>query len=197
VFLIFVVIVGLRYRVGMDWANYEAIHSNMIRFSLGNVLSGSEPLSNTLFWISKRFSNGSLITNVAAAFILMFGVFSLARQTSDPWIAIVAATPYLVVVIGMSGIRQAMAMGVFLFALANWYRYSAAKRFIFIAIASLFHTSAIILACFAVFELRMKFAYKVAMGLVSGLVGGYFMMRSDTYGKILRFILKHTYQAVM
>jgi hypothetical protein len=51
----------------------------------------------------------------------------------------------------------------------------------------MFHTSALILACFAILELKLKLAYKVAMGLVVGFVGGYFIMRSDTYGRNLAF----------
>lgn len=187
VFLIFVIIVGFRYHVGMDWRNYEAIHFAMGTRSLESALFGQEPLSNGLFWISKHYFGGSMLTNLVAAAILLVGVFALASRTADPWIAVVAATPYLIVVIGMSGIRQGMAMGVFLFALSRWHESTTTRRMIYVFIASLFHASALILTIFVVHEMKMRTVYKISLGVAFGVVGAYFATQSDIYARNIAF----------
>jgi hypothetical protein len=171
----------------MDWANYEIIHQRMSTLGIEQVLFGAEPLSNMLFWLSQHYFGGSQFSNFVAALILLGGVFSLARRTEDPWLAVVAATPYLIIVVGMSGIRQAMAMGVFLFALARWDTNSLYAKFFVIFIATLFHVSAIVLFFFPLFEKNGRSIFKYATLVILGIISIIVVSRTDLYAKNLMF----------
>ena len=181
VFVLYLLAVGFRFKVGMDWNNYEAIHRTMGRLPLEAVTTSLEPLSNLLFWASSHETGGSLLTNFAAGLILIAGVFSFARRTADPWLAVVAATPYLVVAMGMSGIRQAMAMGVILLTLAYWERITTPRRMAGIVIASLFHASALTFTIFAVLDMKVRPQAKAALVVLVGLAGGYVVMNVGAY----------------
>lgn len=187
IFFAFVFLVGFRYRVGMDWSNYEAIHMRILLRTPGELIFESEPLSNLLFWISKQYSDGTFFTNIFAATILLLGVFSLARRTANPWISIVAATPYLIVVVGMSGIRQGMAAGVFFFALSRWYQLTTVGRLSLVFVASLFHASAIVLAVLVIAEINGSMLKKIVLGVPAAIGGSYLALRSDLYGGNLSF----------
>ena len=171
VFILFVFLIGFRFNVGMDWSNYESAHASISRQPLLDMLLHPEPASNLLFWVSANLGLGSLLSNVVAASILMVGVLSFARQTRNPWIAVVAATPYLIIAFGMSGIRQAMASGIVLFALANWDRPTLIGKSAWMIVASLFHTSALLGVLLVLWETHIRLTYKIALAvIVSGAV---------------------------
>jgi hypothetical protein len=106
------------------------------------------------------------LSNIVAAFLLLIGVFSFAMRTSSPWLAVVVASPYFILVTGMSGIRQIMAAGVALFLLSRWERYSLPRRGIYILIAALFHTSALINNLLLITKLTIPLRYKVMIGAI-------------------------------
>jgi hypothetical protein len=165
-FVIFVLFVGLRYEVGPDWQQYRYIHQSLAYFSFWDVIGQVEPLSYLLFWISQTSGNDVYLSNMVAAFILMAGVFSFARLTANPWLAVVSATPYLIIVMGMSGVRQTMAAGIILFLFSRWDRYSFLRRGLYILIAAMFHTSALINNIFLIIKLNISLKYKLLFGIV-------------------------------
>jgi hypothetical protein len=79
-------------------------------------------------------------------------------------VAIVSATPYFIIVMGMSGIRQVMAAGVMLFLLSRWKRLSQGIRGIYVLIAALFHTSALVNSILLVTQLHVRPYFKVVLG---------------------------------
>ena len=177
VFLLFVFLIGFRLNVGMDWNNYEYTHSVIKHESPGDILLSPEPFSSLLFWASANMNVGTLLSNVVAAAILMLGVLSFAMRTPNPWLAVVAATPYLIIAFGMSGIRQAMAAGIVLFTLSVWEQVGTSRKSAGMVAASLFHTSALMGVLFVLWDIRLRFAYKLGFAIiVSALV--YFVSRS-------------------
>jgi hypothetical protein len=185
VFLIFVILIGLRFNVGMDWNNYEYRHTWIVRESFTDLLRQPEPLSSLLFWSSARFGFGSTLSNIVAAALLMLGVLSFAARTRSPWLAVVAATPYLVIVFGMSGIRQAMAAGVVLLVLANWSRISASWKIAGMVVASLFHTSALLGVLLVIWEAKLRTGHKFVLAIflfgVFYLIGGLADLYKDSW----------------
>ena len=163
-FVIYVVFVGLRYKVGPDWVQYGFIHTSLAYYGFWDMFLRPEPLSYLLFWISEALGLHVYLSNFVAAVILMIGVLSFARRTASPWLALVAATPYFIVVVSMSGIRQSMAAGIVLFLLSRWERYSFIRRGIYILIAALFHTSALANNILLVAKLNITLRYKLVIG---------------------------------
>lgn len=167
---IYIVFIGLRYEVGPDWAQYIQIHYFSNQMDFWEVAVNSEPLSYMLFWISERSGLSVYLTNVVAAIVMIIGVQSFARNTCNPWLALLAASPYFIIVVGMSGIRQAMAAGVMLFLLSNWKNFSVIKRSAYIFGAALFHTSALVNSIFLITQLRLHLIYRFLFGIVIFLV---------------------------
>ena len=164
VFLLYVVFVGLRHEVAPDWVQYSYIHTEIGQDSPADIILRPEPLSYLLFWVSEKIGFHVYLTNVVAAIIMMIGVFSFAMRTSQPWLAVVAATPYFILVTGMSGIRQIMAAGIALFLLSRWEKYSLFTRGGFILFAAMFHTSALINNILLVTKLNIPMRYKIIIG---------------------------------
>jgi hypothetical protein len=131
---------GLRDRTGPDWTGYiniyEVVNSNL-------EVTRTEPLFAYLNVLSSTFGFYVYGVNFVCTLIFLLGIFAYANTTARPWLAIAVVMPYLCFVIGMSGIRQAAAIGVLYIALANWSRLSIVAKLLFIGIATGFHTSAI------------------------------------------------------
>ena len=180
-FIVYVVFVGLRFEVGPDWVQYGRIHNSLSYAYFWDVIGQTEPLSYLLFWVSETSGYHTLLTNLVAALITLGGVFCFARRTSNPWLALLAATPYFIIVMGMSGIRQAMAAGVVLFLLSRWERYSFIKRALFILVSAMFHTSALVNNIFLVARLDIAMRYKIMLGALVGLATFYIATSLSAY----------------
>jgi hypothetical protein len=172
--------IGLRNRTGPDWPGYIYIYEDI---SSGFVVR-TEPLFNYLNVLSSTLGYYIYGVNFVCALIFLIGIFVYANCTARPWLAIAAVTPYLCFVIGMSGIRQAAAIGVSYIALANWSRLPIIAKLLSIAIAMGFHTSAAILVVLVVFDdlerlwLKLIFsglfiAYILNSGLATDTMEGY------------------------
>ena len=165
-FFIYVLFVGLRFNVGPDWLQYSNIHASFAHYDFWELATKVEPLSHSLFWLSENAGMDMYLSNVVAALIMMIGVFSFARRTVNPWMAVLAATPYFIIVIGMSGVRQAMAAGLILFLFSRWERYSFMRRGLYIMAAAMFHTSALVNNIFLIIKLDIAMRYKLVLGVV-------------------------------
>jgi EpsG family len=166
-FVALLLFMGLRDRTGPDWYGYINIY-NVVNSDLEVVWT--EPLFAYLNVLSGTFGFYVYGVNFICTLIFLIGIFAYANCTARPWLAIAAVTPYLCFVIGMSGIRQAAAIGVCYIALANWSRLSTIVKLLFIAIAMGFHTSAIILVVLVILDDRKRLWLKL---IFSGLFVAY------------------------
>jgi hypothetical protein len=152
VFVLFLVAVGLRDEVGMDWSNYLTIYNSLTEWD-----SYSDVAREPGFFLINLFAYktglGFSFVNLAHAFVFLGGLFYFAaRRCPDPFLALAVATPYLVIVVGMSGIRQAAAIGVFMYLLTVWDRVGNPGRIFYLLLASAFHASAILLCSLILFD---------------------------------------------
>lgn len=172
-FVLLVAGLGLREKVGMDWNNYLAIHLRLSSYTLQEAMTQSEPGFYLLAWFSEQKDWGVYGTNLVAGVIFSFGLFAFARTTRNPWMALVAAVPYLVTVIAMSATRQSLALGFMLLAFARWKEAGTLQRIVLILAAAAFHLSAVFCLAFVVLGLKANLARKMfvlaAVGAVLGL----------------------------
>jgi|SRR5271165_2622300 len=147
-FVALLLFIGLRDRTGPDWTAYIFVYEDIN----SDMRTRTEPLFKYLNVLSSTLGFYIYGVNFVCALIFLIGIFVYANCTARPWLAIAAVTPYLCFVIGMSGIRQAAAIGVGYIALANWSRLSIIVKLLFIAIAMGFHTSAVILIVLVIFD---------------------------------------------
>jgi len=137
--------VGLRYQVGGDWGAYQGIYSNIYFQPLGPALKLSDPGYAALNWLFGQMDVGIWAVNLVCGTMFMIGVGRLASRQPAPWLAIVVAVPYLVIVVAMGYTRQAAAIGVICFALADASERSLRTMVICVAVATLFHKTAILM----------------------------------------------------
>ncbi len=166
-FVITVLFVGLRHNVGMDWNNYlRMIYAVENARSFGQSLSVSEPLYSLLLMLGSWSGAGIYMTNLVAAALGMFGVFAYAKRTPEPWMALMAAAPVFIVVVCMSANRQALAAGLLMLLIANWYRFGVVGRTIGIVLCAGVHASAIIFLIFVAVDLKLpKFVKYGGIGI--------------------------------
>ena len=161
----FVLFMGFRNEVGPDWTGYLNLHAVALEQSWQEIYSGSEQLSMVLFRVSELAGTGMILTNIVSAILLITGVIAFARRTPLFWVAFSVCVPYLVLVFGMSGIRQGMAIGVTLFVLSKWDKWGLILKSIGVFCATLFHSSAIVMAVAVVFGMQIPIRYRVILAV--------------------------------
>lgn len=138
------VMIGLRYRVGGDWTTYEEMYDYIGFMTLEDAARFTEPAYAFLNWISTKVGGGVYIPNMVCAAVFMAGLSTLVRKQARPWLAMTVAIPYLVIVVGMGYTRQAAAIGVICWAIAGADDDRVWKTVTKIALAALFHKTAIL-----------------------------------------------------
>lgn len=180
-FIVLVLAIGLRQKVGMDWNNYLAIHYRLGGFDLEQALISTEPGFSLLAWNSERFGFGVYGTNMIAALIFVSGLFSFARTTRNDWMALSVAIPYLVVVVAMSAVRQTIAIGILFFVFANWRQSGLGKRIAWIVLASTFHLSAIFALAFVILESNLTLLRKSIVVAIFSIVFIYILAATSQF----------------
>ena len=151
--LLILLMVGLRFEVGADWQQYEFIFAYAQRADLEKVLSIGDPGFQLLNWTIGQIGAEFLWVNLFCAAIFTVGLFRFARLQPDPWLAVLIAVPYLVIVIAQGYTRQAAALGIIMLGLSSLIRGGSLARFVlFIALAATFHKTAIVVLPLAIFS---------------------------------------------
>lgn len=149
--LMLITIIGLRDHVGADWSGYANIlHDNEPK-SLWELLTAREPGFGLISWISIQFGWGVYGLDTMCAVIFVAGLVAFLLRQPNFWLALTFSVPVLIIQLGMSGIRQAAAIGVLFFAL-NAFCERRLVRFLFLVfLAFTLHQTAIVFAVLAMF----------------------------------------------
>lgn len=138
--------IGLRYHVGVDWTNYVEVWNYAARSSWSEFLAGygGDPAFYTLTWLLRQAGLQFWTLNLICAAIFTWGLLRFSRLQPNPWLAIAIAVPYLIIVVAMSGTRQATAIGFLFVALEAFVEKRIVRFFACLACAAAFHASAIV-----------------------------------------------------
>jgi len=158
--IIFVLFIGLRHRIGGDWGNYVQKTDLMGQLPFNEAIWVQDPLFSLLSRISFDIGFGVYGTNLVGAVIFCAGLFCYCARQSNRWLALVAAIPFLIVGSVMAASRQGIAIGVVLYVLARWQDFSVSKKWAGIIIAGLFHASAFVLLLLTVVDLKITLIRK-------------------------------------
>ena len=115
--------------------------------------------------------------------IFLYGCFSYARKTSNPWLAVAAVMPYLIFIISFSGIRQACAIGLGFYLFAQWEKSSLIGKLVVIALAVSFHNSAGVLLFFVIFGMKRSVFLRLSMAAAVMAFVAYGLNETDSFGK--------------
>ena len=142
--LVLILVIGLRDRVGEDWSNYTHMLENAATQSLGQLLTAKEPGFGLINWLSLQLGWDQVGVDIFCALIFVSGLLTFLIRQKRPWGCLAIATPILVIELGMSGIRQACAIGVFCMAMNAFADRRLTRYLLFVLLAFTFHQSAIL-----------------------------------------------------
>jgi hypothetical protein len=136
--------IGLRYEVGGDWSNYIVIYENIAFQPLGPALKLSDPGYAFLNWFSAQMNWGLWFVDLICGILFMAGLARLALRQPNPWLAILVAVPYLIIVVAMGYTRQAAAIGIICWAVADARANRVVRIVLLVGFGALFHKTAIL-----------------------------------------------------
>jgi hypothetical protein len=171
--------VGLRYEVGVDWGNYVRIYERELPWQgLTAVAARGDPLFYYPMWWFTSSGVEIWAFFLLCAVVFTIGLFAFAREQPNPWLAVLVAIPFLIIVIAMSGVRQATAIGFVFLALVGFSRKSAVRFLFWTACAAGCHASAIVLLPLAGLSFsRNRFQAAVLIGVIT--LVGFFVLRAN------------------
>ena len=159
-----VLLVGLRYQVGPDWLPYVDLFQQMRHIDFAVALKLSDPGFAALNWVAHRLGVGFWWVNLVCATVLGCGLLRFAKCQPSPWLAMLIAIPYLVIVIGMSATRQATAVGFILLALPAFSRRAWPQFWFWSILATSFHATAFLVVLLAGLALSRNALQKLVVG---------------------------------
>lgn len=170
IFVVLTLMIGMRYEVGGDWATYFDQLERATGVSLTEALSQGDPAYSFLNWIGGHWGGVYLVNTVCAA-LFAWGLVAFCRTQPYPWLALIVAIPYLVMVVAMGYTRQGVAIGLAMLALVALGKGRMLHFVLWIAIAALFHKSAVILVPMAVLAgTKRKLWMVIGVGVVAWLL---------------------------
>jgi len=164
-------VIGLRHEVGGDWGHYLLYVEAAQWLTLEEAIFERDPGYALLNWMGANWGGGIYLVNTICGLLFSLGLVAFCRQLPRPWLAVAIAMPYLVLAVAMGYSRQGVALGIAMWGLALLQR-GQLWRFVFaIALAGLFHKSAVALIFIAaILRTKNKFLTKVAItGIGAGL----------------------------
>lgn len=159
--LFFILCIGFRHHVGGDWGNYLPYYHREIGAALTDPIKGDlgyvlvNRLMASLDW-------GIYGVNTVCGLIFTSGLIAFCRAQHRSWLALAVAVPYIVIVVAMGYSRQGVALGLIFWALTRlelgkFLQYSA-----LIALAALFHKTAVVMIPLAMFLYQKGWLFRAA-----------------------------------
>ena len=137
------IMIGCRYEVGADWDTYQFMFSYTGFVSFWQSVSIGDPSYQAINWIVRHLDGEVVWVNIVCAALFTWGLFRLARVQPYPWLAILVAVPYMVIVASMYT-RQAAALGILMAGFSALIRGGSLARFVvYVLFAATFHRTAI------------------------------------------------------
>ena len=143
---ILVLVVGLRNEVGGDWGPYQSFVDRAAGMPLTEALRYQEDGFAFLNWLGANGFGGIYFVNLSCAILAIIPLVLFCRSRPSPWIALVVAVPYLIIVVCMGYTRHSVAIGMTLLAIMCLESRRFFLALAWITLASLFHRTAIVLA---------------------------------------------------
>ena len=143
--VLFALMMGLRHEVGGDWQQYIPLLRDTASRDFLEVMGRGDPGYYGMNWLIAHAGGSIYHVNLLCAAIMMWGTVVFCRAQPNPWLALLAAVPYMLVVVGMGYTRQAVALGFALLALTALGNGRTRTFVIWIAIGATFHKSAVLL----------------------------------------------------
>ena len=160
-----VVFIGLRHEVGADWDAYLELYHQAESMPFEDSLALSDPGYMLLNEFSASINGEIYVVNSAVALLAVAGLVRLASSQPYPWLSLLSAIPYLVVVVFNGLTRQSAAIGLVCFALTEIASCHGKRAIVLILIAMLFHKTAAFVLPLLVFAIPQGGTTRRTIGL--------------------------------
>ena len=141
----FALIMGLRHEVGGDWFNYLPMFDYFGALDFEGSLEFRDPGYSLLTWFVAQQGGSIYVANLICAALMMIGVERFCRSLPNPWLALLVAVPYMLIVVGMGYTRQAVALGAVMYGLVYLGNERILPFVLCVAFGATFHSSAVLL----------------------------------------------------
>lgn len=137
--------VGTRYETGCDYTGYFLRFNNLYYdFDYREYLNLAEPGFHLLNLLVHQLGLEYMWLNVFSAIIFLTGLVRFSRIAPTPVLMLALMFPIVVVQLGMSGLRQALALSFLLHAVVEFIGGQRIKTALWILIGAQFHQSVIL-----------------------------------------------------
>jgi len=178
-----IILIGLRHQVGGDWVNYlEGLElESAIEWS--DLFSKRDPGYTLISWFSIGLGASVYGINLTCSIIFVVGLLNFSRTQPYPWIAILVATPYLVIMVAMGYTRQAAALGFLMYSFKHLMQGRVVSYLTLVLFAGMMHKTAFVFAALLLFRPGSgKLKGILGIGLIVGLIGAaYFVEQAETF----------------
>lgn len=179
--LVYIFFIGFRHEVGPDWIAYIGKYDYISHGSLNEAIAYTEPGYAILNWLMAKLNTDVYGVNFLAASLLMFGLVEFAKKMPLPWLALISATPYLIIAVACGLTRQSAAIGIAFYLLAGWGKNSTSKNIILALLATSFHYSAFITLLFVLQAIKMPAWCRWIIILAGGAMSFVIFSQTDQY----------------
>lgn len=180
VVILLILIIGLRYEVGGDWAPYwtKFVDAKDVDFA-DAIIYFRDPGYWLFNWL---FANSGLeiwSLNLLCATLSVSGIVAIAKRQPQPWIALTVAVPYILMVVSMGYVRQSAALGLVCWALLAVQDRQQWRFLLFAVLAATFHKSAVVVLPLFLFTLpRIKLRHWIMLGFMISVVFGILVLET-------------------
>lgn len=162
--------IGFRYQVGGDWFNYLNHYDRYYWYRLIDVLTASDPGYVFINWLAIQFGWGIYGVNLMCGALFMTGLLVFCGQQERSWLALTVAIPYILAVIAMGYTRQSVALGFLFWALSYLEKGGFKRYLLMVAVAALFHKTALLMIPVGLFVNRKGWAIRLVAVAICGYV---------------------------
>lgn len=148
-----VLFVGFRRQIGCDWNTYLLYLNRAAELPFWQAVALSDPGYMLLNWLVADLGLGLGFVYAACAAVLFTGLIQLVRREPYPALALIIATPVLVMIVGFGPVRQSVVVGLLMIALALYRSKRQRAAATLLLVGPLFHWMGVILLPLAVLML--------------------------------------------
>ena len=179
---IYVIAIGFRQDVGCDWGAYVFMYEVVARLPFWKALfftdSGYQALDFIAYWLGLGYYFAEFVSGL----IFTACLFLFIRRQPLPWLALLCAAPYMVIVVAMGYQRQSISLGFCMLAMLAFGERSVLRFVAFVLIGALFHKSLLFILPLVVLINGLRFNWLSVLTLAAtGLVGGRVILGNTDY----------------
>jgi hypothetical protein len=167
--------IGLRWKIGPDWNAYADIFNYTKLFSVDRAIGRHQDPGFMLLNLGLHQLDAPFwVLNLVCGSIFIAGLTAFARRQPNPWLAFLIAFPYLVIVVGMSGDRQSVALGLLFFAFNAFERGHLFRFVALVLVAALFHGSILLILPIGMLSYSRNSLQRTLLLIVAAVLAYYF-----------------------